>query len=191
MKIKKRLDVLLTERLYTDSRAKAQAIIMAGQVYVDGQKADKPGMTVKTDDILEVRANPLKYVSRGGYKLEKAMELWQVPIEGKICMDVGSSTGGFTDCMLQNGAKKVYSVDVGHGQLDWKLRNDERVVCMEKTNIRNVTPEHLGEPIDFSSIDVSFISLSVATTPLRREPYVGTYRTVLPPRIHIPFRPAV
>ncbi len=160
MSSKERLDVLLVNRGLADSREKAKAIIMSGNVYVDGQKEDKAGSSFNETVNIEVRGNTLKYVSRGGLKLEKAMENFDVTIEGKICMDVGSSTGGFTDCMLQNGAVKVYSVDVGHGQLAWKLRNDERVVCMEKTNIRYVTPEDIADKIDFSSIDVSFISLA-------------------------------
>ena len=147
MSSKERLDVLLVNRGLADSREKAKAIIMSGNVYVDGQKEDKAGSSFNETVNIEVRGNTLKYVSRGGLKLEKAMENFDVTIEGKICMDVGSSTGGFTDCMLQNGAVKVYSVDVGHGQLAWKLRNDERVVCMEKTNIRYVTPEDIADKI--------------------------------------------
>ena len=165
--MKERLDVLLVQQGYASSREKAKAIIMAGQVYVDGQKEDKAGSMFKEEAKIEVRGNTLKYVSRGGLKLEKAMSHFAVTLEGKVCMDVGASTGGFTDCMLQNGAVKVYSVDVGHGQLDWKLRNDPRVVCMEKTNIRYVTPEDIGEPVDFSSIDVSFISLTKVLMPIR------------------------
>ena len=157
---KERLDVLLVSRGLAESREKAKAIIMSGNVYVDGQKEDKAGSNFPAEAVIEVRGNTLKYVSRGGLKLEKAMENFDVTLAGKICMDVGSSTGGFTDCMLQNGAVKVYSVDVGHGQLAWKLRNDERVVCMEKTNIRYVTPEDVADKINFSSIDVSFISLT-------------------------------
>jgi len=140
---------------------------MAGEVYVNGQKEDKAGSMFAETAKLEVRGKTLPYVSRGGLKLEKAMKNFGVELEGKVCMDVGASTGGFTDCMLQNGAVKVYSVDVGHGQLDWKLRNDERVVCMEKTNIRYVTPEDIEEPVDFSSIDVSFISLTKVLLPVR------------------------
>ena len=158
--MKERLDVLLVKRNLAESREKAKAVIMSGIVYVDGQKEDKAGSMFDETANVEVRGTTLKYVSRGGLKLEKAMTHFGVTLEGKICMDVGASTGGFTDCMLQNGAVKVYSVDVGHGQLAWKLRNDERVVCMEKTNIRYVTPEDIGEPVDFSSIDVSFISLT-------------------------------
>lgn len=165
--MKERLDVLLVQQGYATSREKAKAIIMAGQVYVDGQKEDKAGSMFKEEAKIEVRGNTLKYVSRGGLKLEKAMSHFAVTLEGKVCMDVGASTGGFTDCMLQNGAVKVYSVDVGHGQLDWKLRNDPRVVCMEKTNIRYVTPEDIEEPVDFSSIDVSFISLTKVLLPVR------------------------
>ena len=164
---KERLDVLLVNRGLAESREKAKVIIMSGNVYVEGQKEDKAGSTFVDTANIEVRGNTLKYVSRGGLKLEKAMENFDVTIEGKVCMDVGSSTGGFTDCMLQNGAVKVYSVDVGHGQLAWKLRNDERVVCMEKTNIRYVTPEDVADKIDFSSIDVSFISLTKVLLPVK------------------------
>lgn len=164
---KERLDVLLVNRGLAESREKSKAIIMSGNVYVEGQKEDKAGSTFADTANIEVRGTTLKYVSRGGLKLEKAMENFDVTIKGKICMDVGSSTGGFTDCMLQNGAVKVYSVDVGHGQLAWKLRNDERVVCMEKTNIRYVTPEDVADKIDFSSIDVSFISLTKVLLPVK------------------------
>ena len=164
---KERLDVLLVNRGLAESREKAKAIIMSGNVYVEGQKEDKAGSTFADTANIEVRGSTLKYVSRGGLKLEKAMENFDVTIKGKICMDVGSSTGGFTDCMLQNGAVKVYSVDVGHGQLARKLRNDERVVCMEKTNIRYVTPEDVADKIDFSSIDVSFISLTKVLLPVK------------------------
>lgn len=164
---KERLDVLLVNRGLAASREKAKAIIMSGNVYVDGQKEDKAGSNFNENAVIEVRGNTLKYVSRGGLKLEKAMECFDVEIQGKVCMDVGSSTGGFTDCMLQNGAVKVYAVDVGHGQLDWKLRNDERVVCMEKTNIRYVTPQDIADRIDFSSIDVSFISLTKVLGPVK------------------------
>ena len=157
--MKERLDVLLVKKGLAESREKAKAIIMSGIVYVDNNKEDKAGQTFNEDALIEVRGNTLRYVSRGGLKLEKAMNCFGVTIEGKIAMDVGASTGGFTDCMLQNGAMKVYSVDVGHGQLAWKLRNDERVVCMEKTNIRYVTPDDVADKIDFASIDVSFISL--------------------------------
>lgn len=164
---KERLDVLLVSRGLAESREKAKAIIMSGNVYVDGQKEDKAGSNFPAEAVIEVRGNTLKYVSRGGLKLEKAMENFDVTLAGKICMDVGSSTGGFTDCMLQNGAVKVYAVDVGHGQLAWKLRNDERVVCMEKTNIRYVTPEDIADKINFSSIDVSFISLTKVLGPVK------------------------
>ena len=140
---------------------------MAGQVFVDGQRVDKAGAPVTEARAIEVRGRALPYVSRGGLKLEKAMDRFGVRLDGKICMDVGASTGGFTDCMLQNGAVKVFAIDVGHGQLDWKLRQDERVVCMEKTNIRYVTPEDIEEPVDFSSIDVSFISLTKVLLPVR------------------------
>ena len=164
---KELLDVLLVSRGLAESREKAKAIIMSGNVYVDGQKEDKAGSNFPTEAVIEVRGNTLKYVSRGGLKLEKAMENFDVTLAGKICMDVGSSTGGFTDCLLQNGAVKVYAVDVGHGQLAWKLRNDERVVCMEKTNIRYVTPEDVADKINFSSIDVSFISLTKVLGPVK------------------------
>ena len=165
--MKERLDVLLVNRGLAASREKAKAVIMAGIVYVDGQKEDKAGATFVDTVNIEVRGNTLKYVSRGGLKLEKAMSHFGLSLEGKVCMDVGASTGGFTDCMLQNGAVKVYSIDVGHGQLDWKLRNDPRVVGMERTNIRYVTPEDIGEPASFVSIDVSFISLTKVLTPVR------------------------
>ena len=165
--MKKRLDIMMVEQGLAPSREKAKAYIMAGEVYVNGQKEDKAGSMFAETVKLEVRGKTLPYVSRGGLKLEKAMKNFGVELEGKVCMDVGASTGGFTDCMLQNGAVKVYSVDVGHGQLDWKLRNDERVVCMEKTNIRYVTPEDIEEPVDFSSIDVSFISLTKVLLPVR------------------------
>lgn len=165
--MKERLDVLLVSRGLAASREKAKAVIMAGCVYVNGQKEDKAGSMFPETADLEVRGNTLKYVSRGGLKLEKAMENFDITLEGRVCMDVGASTGGFTDCMLQNGAVKVYSVDVGHGQLDWKLRNDARVVCMEKTNIRYVLPEDMDTPVDFASIDVSFISLTKVLFPVR------------------------
>ena len=166
--MKERLDVILVEQGYASSREKAKAIIMSGNVYVNGQKEDKAGTTFDlTKCKLEVRGNTLKYVSRGGLKLEKAMQTWKFPLEGKTCMDVGASTGGFTDCMLQNGASRVYSVDVGHGQLDWKLRNDERVVCMEQTNFRYLKPEDVPENLDFISVDVSFISLTKILIPAR------------------------
>lgn len=165
--MKERLDVLLVKRNLAASREKAKAVIMSGNVYVDGQKEDKPGTAFKEEAVIEVRGNTMPYVSRGGLKLEKALNLFAVTVEGKICTDVGASTGGFTDCMLKNGAAKVYAIDVGRGQLDWKLRQDARVVCMEKTNIRYVKPEDIGEPVDFSSIDVSFISLRKVLLPIR------------------------
>ena len=165
--MKKRLDMMLVERALAPSREKAKAYIMAGQVYVDGQKEDKAGSMFTETVKVEVRGNTLPYVSRGGLKLEKAMNEFDVSLEGKVCMDVGASTGGFTDCMLQNGGVKVYSIDVGYGQLDWKLRNDPRVVCMEKINIRYVVPEDIQEKPAFSSIDVSFISLTKVLGPVR------------------------
>lgn len=165
--MKERLDVLLVNRKLADSREKAKAIIMSGIVYVNGQKEDKAGSMFDVYAGIEVRGSTLKYVSRGGLKLEKAMENFPIELNNKICMDVGSSTGGFTDCMLMNGASKVYSVDVGHGQLAWKLRQDERVVVMEKTNIRYVTPDGIPDRIDFSSIDISFISLTKVLLPVK------------------------
>ena len=173
--MKERLDVLLVKRNLAESREKAKAVIMSGIVYVDGQKEDKAGSMFDETANVEVRGTTLKYVSRGGLKLEKVRSVinatgvthFGVTLEEKICMDVGASTGGFTDCMLQNGAVKVYSVDVGHGQLAWKLRNDERVVCMEKTNIRYVTPEEIPDRIQFVSIDVSFISLTKVLGPVK------------------------
>jgi len=161
VKVKKRLDVLLTEQGYADTRSKAQAIIMSGQVYVNGQKADKPGVSYEETVELEVRGAVCPYVSRGGLKLEKALRDFGVKPEGYVCSDSGASTGGFTDCLLQQGAKKVFAIDVGYGQLDWKIRSDPRVVVMERTNIRYVTPDQLGEPLDLSVIDVSFISLKI------------------------------
>ena len=158
--MKQRLDLLMMERNMAPSREKAKALIMAGVVFVDGQREDKAGTMIPDTAEIIVKDNSLKYVSRGGLKLEKSINEFNVDVNGKVCMDVGSSTGGFTDCMLQNGAVKVYAIDVGRGQLDWKLRNDERVVSMEKTNIRYVLPEHLDDVPEFSSIDVSFISLS-------------------------------
>lgn len=157
---KERLDILLVKRGLAQSREKAKAVIMTGNVFVGGQREDKAGSTFPENAAIEVRGTPMKYVSRGGYKLEKAMELWQISLENRICMDVGSSTGGFTDCMLQNGALRVYAIDVGTNQLAWKLRQDERVVSMEKTNIRYVTHDDVPEEIAFSSIDVAFISLT-------------------------------
>ena len=154
---KKRLDVMMVERGLAESREKAKAIIMSGIVYVDNEKEDKAGSTFAEEVQIEVRGKTLAYVSRGGLKLEKAMQVFPIKLDGKVCMDVGASTGGFTDCMLQNGAVKVYSVDVGHGQLAWKLRQDERVVCMEKTNIRYVKPEDIEELVSFASVDVSSI----------------------------------
>lgn len=165
--MKERLDVLLVKRNLAPSREKAKAVIMAGSVLVDGQREDKAGAMFPETVQITVKGNTLPYVSRGGLKLEKAMTHFGLSLEGRVCMDVGASTGGFTDCMLQNGAVKVYSVDVGHGQLDWKLRNDERVVCMERTNIRYVTPEDIAEPVQFVSIDVSFISLTKVLLPVR------------------------
>lgn len=165
--MKERLDVLLVKKGLAISREKAKAVIMSGNVYVEGQKEDKPGTAFAEEVRIEVRGRTLPYVSRGGLKLEKALKGFDVTVEGKICTDVGASTGGFTDCMLQNGAVRVYAIDVGRGQLDWKLRQDSRVVCMEKTNIRYVTPEDIGEPIEFSSVDVSFISLTKVLMPIR------------------------
>lgn len=165
---KERLDVLMVQRNLAESREKAKALIMSGIVYVNGQKEDKAGTSFEETVQIEVRGSTLKYVSRGGLKLEKAMSRFGVQLAGKVCMDVGASTGGFTDCMLQNGAVKVYAVDVGHGQLAWKLRNDDRVICMEKTNIRYVTPEDIGDRIEFSSIDVSFISLTKVLGPVKQ-----------------------
>lgn len=164
--MKERLDVLLVKRNLAESREKAKAIIMSGNVFVDGEREDKAGTSFSDDVSIEIKGHTLPYVSRGGLKLEKAIQNFDVSVEGKVCTDVGSSTGGFTDCMLQNGAVKVFAIDVGRGQLAWKLRQDERVVCMEKTNIRYVLPEDLGEPIDFSSIDVSFISLTKVLLPI-------------------------
>ncbi len=161
MKIKKRLDVLLVERAFAETRTKAQAIIMSGLVYVDGQKADKPGVSYEESVAIEVRTGGCPYVSRGGLKLEKALRDFGVNPTGYVCSDSGASTGGFTDCLLQQGASKVFAIDVGYGQLDWKIRSDPRVVVMERTNVRYVTPEDLGEPLDLSVIDVSFISLRI------------------------------
>ena len=162
MKNKKRLDVLLVEQMYAETRSKAQAIIMAGLVYVNGQKADKAGMSFDADTAqIEVRGQACPYVSRGGLKLEKALRDFGVDPTGFVCSDSGCSTGGFTDCLLQQGASKVFAIDVGYGELNWKIRNDPRVVVMERTNIRYVTPEDIGEPLDLSVIDVSFISLRI------------------------------
>ena len=166
--MKKRLDILVFEKGFAESREKAKAIIMAGQVYVDNQKADKCGAAYEESAKLEVRGSVLKYVSRGGLKLEKAIANFGLDLNGKTAMDIGASTGGFTDCMLQNGAKKVYSIDVGYGQLAWKLRTDERVVNLERTNMRKVTREQVPDPIDFFSVDVSFISLRLIL-PVARE----------------------
>ena len=160
MKEKERLDVLLVNRGLAPSREKAKALIMAGQVFVDNEREDKAGSVFPSTVQIEIHGDTLKYVSRGGLKLEKAMAEFPIDLTGKICMDIGASTGGFTDCMLQNFAAKVYAVDVGYGQFAWKLRQDERVVCMEKTNIRYVTPEDIDDVLDFASVDVSFISLS-------------------------------
>ncbi len=173
-KMKERLDVILVNQGYAPSREKAKAIIMSGNVYVNGQKEDKAGTSFDVSKIqLEVRGSSLKYVSRGGLKLEKAMEQWEFALEGCVCMDIGSSTGGFTDCMLQNGASKVYAVDVGHGQLAWKLRNDERVVCMEQTNFRYMVRDDISDDLDFASVDVSFISLTKILIPARNLLKVG------------------
>ena len=159
--LKKRLDVMLVERGLATGRDKAKAMIMAGQVYVDTFKADKPGTEYLDDILIEVRGGSLRYVSRGGLKLARALECFPIDLQGAVCADIGASTGGFTDCMLQNGASKVYAIDVGYGQLAWKLRQDERVVVMERTNIRHVKPEQLEEQPDFLSVDVSFISLAL------------------------------
>lgn len=168
MSKKKRLDIAVFEQGYAPSREKAKAVIMAGQVYVNNQKVDKAGFELKEDDVLEVRGNTLKYVSRGGLKLEKAMQCFPIDISGKICMDVGASTGGFTDCMLMNGASKVYSIDVGYGQLAWKLRCDDRVVNLERTNFRYVDEAQITDEMDFASVDVSFISLKLIFPNLKK-----------------------
>ena len=166
--MKERLDVILVSRGYAGSREKAKAVIMAGSVFVDGQREDKAGSTFDPEKIhLEVRDAGLKYVSRGGLKLEKAVEAFSLKLSSCICMDIGASTGGFTDCMLQNGAKKVYAIDVGHGQLAWKLREDERVICMERTNFRYIQKADIPEEPDFASVDVSFISLTKILLPAR------------------------
>lgn len=171
--MKERLDVLLYKQGLAESREKAKAVIMAGSVFVNGQREDKAGALFEEDKVkIELHGTPLKYVSRGGLKLEKAVQVFGLKFDGMVCMDIGASTGGFTDCMLQNGAVRVYSIDVGHGQLAWKLRNDERVICMEKTNFRYIKPEDISDPIDFASVDVSFISLSKilpAAYPLLKE----------------------
>ena len=165
--MKERLDVLLVKQGLAPSREKAKAIIMSGNVFVAGQREDKAGSVFDEAAVITVKENPLKYVSRGGLKLEKAMQCFPITLAGSVCMDIGASTGGFTDCMLQSGAAKVYSVDVGHGQLAWKLRNDERVVCMEKTNFRYMVPSDIQDALDFASVDVSFISLSKILIPAR------------------------
>jgi 23S rRNA (cytidine1920-2'-O)/16S rRNA (cytidine1409-2'-O)-methyltransferase len=165
--LKERLDVLLVQRQLAPSREKAKAMIMEGNVYVNDQKEDKAGATFDVEAQIEIRGKTLGYVSRGGLKLEKAMREFDLSLEGLVCMDIGASTGGFTDCMLQSGAAKVYAVDVGYGQFAWKLRQDARVVCMEKTNIRYVTPDDIGEPLDFASVDVSFISLTKVLEPAK------------------------
>lgn len=159
--MKERLDILLVKRGLAPSREKAKAMIMEGNVFVENQREDKAGTSIPENAKIEIKGNTLKYVSRGGLKLEKAMNHFDIELQNKVCMDIGASTGGFTDCMLQNGASKVYAVDVGYGQFAWKLRTDERVVCMEKTNIRYVTPEDIGEAVAFASVDVSFISLGL------------------------------
>lgn len=165
--MKERLDVLLVNRGLAPSREKAKTMIMEGNVFVNNNREDKAGSCFPDDCQIEIHGTVLKYVSRGGLKLEKAMKHFDISLEGCVCMDIGASTGGFTDCMLQNGAKKVFAVDVGYGQFAWKLRQDERVVCMEKTNIRYVTPEQIGEALDFASVDVSFISLTKVLGPAR------------------------
>ena len=184
MKIKKRLDVLLTEQLYAETRSKAQAIIMAGQVYVNGQKADKPGVSYEENVQIEVRGQTCPYVSRGGLKLEKALRDFGVKPEGFVCSDSGASTGGFTDCLLQQGASKVFAIDVGYGQLDWKIRSAPRVVVMERTNTRYVTPEDLGEPLDLSVIDVSFIGLEIVLPTIKTllKPEAGQVLCLIKPQ---------
>ena len=165
--MKERLDVLLVNRGLAPSREKAKTMIMEGNVFVNNNREDKAGSTFPDDCNIEIHGKTLQYVSRGGLKLEKAMKHFDITMDGKVCMDIGASTGGFTDCMLQNGAKKVYAVDVGYGQFAWKLRQDERVVCMEKTNIRYVTPNDIDDELDFASVDVSFISLTKVLGPAR------------------------
>lgn len=165
--MKERLDVLLVNRGLAPSREKAKAMIMEGNVFVNNNREDKAGSTFPDDCNIEIHGKTLQYVSRGGLKLEKAMKHFDITLNDKICMDIGASTGGFTDCMLQNGASKVYAVDVGYGQFAWKLRQDERVVCMEKTNIRYVTPQDIADALDFASVDVSFISLTKVLIPAR------------------------
>lgn len=176
---KVRLDAFLVDSGLAESREKAKAYIMAGIVFVNNQKADKPGTTIKPDDIVEMRGATLKYVSRGGLKLEKAMECFPIDLTDKICADIGASTGGFTDCMLQNGAKKVYAIDVGYGQLAWKLRCDERVINLERTNFRYVTCEQIPEKLDFASVDVSFISLSLILPVMAKLLKDGAYAVCL------------
>ena len=163
--MKERLDVLLVKQGLSESREKAKTLIMEGNVFIKGQREDKPGAMFDDQTVIEIKGKVLPYVSRGGLKLEKAMQVFPITLTGAVCMDIGASTGGFTDCMLQNGAKKVYSIDVGYGQLAWKLRQDERVICMEKTNFRYVTREQIPEEIDFASVDVSFISLTKILLP--------------------------
>ncbi len=165
--MKERLDVLLVQKGLAPSREKAKAMIMEGNVFVDNQREDKAGTFFDPSVNIEIHGNTLRYVSRGGLKLEKAMAQFGITLDDKVCMDIGASTGGFTDCMLQNGAKKVYAVDVGYGQFAWKLRQDPRVVCMEKTNIRYVTPEDIGDALNFASVDVSFISLTKVLGPAK------------------------
>ena len=165
--MKERLDILLVKKGLAPSREKAKTMIMEGNVFVDNNREDKAGSSFDENAKIEIKGNTLKYVSRGGLKLEKAMTHFGITLDGKVCMDIGASTGGFTDCMLQNGASKVYAVDVGYGQFAWKLRQDERVVCMEKTNIRYVTPEDIADRLDFASVDVSFISLTKVLGPAK------------------------
>ena len=184
MKTKKRLDVLLVERGFVESRAKAQAVIMSGAVYVTGQKADKPGISYEETVDIEVRGASCPYVSRGGLKLEKALREFGVDPTGYVCSDSGASTGGFTDCLLQQGASKVFAIDVGYGQLDWKIRSDPRVVVMERTNVRYVTPEQLGEPLDLSVVDVSFISLKIVLPVIKEllKPAAGQVLCLIKPQ---------
>ena len=184
MKVKKRLDVLLVEHGYAETRTKAQAIIMSGLVYVAGQKADKPGVSYEENISIEVRTGGCPYVSRGGLKLEKALRDFGVDPTGYVCSDSGASTGGFTDCLLQQGASKVFAIDVGYGQLDWKIRSDPRVVVMERTNIRYVTPEDLGEPLDLSVIDVSFIGLEIVLPTIKTllKPEAGQVLCLIKPQ---------
>ena len=178
--MKERLDILLVQKGLAPSREKAKAMIMEGNVFINNNREDKAGTMFDENVEIEIKGNTLKYASRGGLKLEKAMTHFGITLDEKVCMDIGASTGGFTDCMLQNGAKKVYAVDVGYGQLAWKLRQDERVVCMEKTNIRYVTPEDIADKLDFASVDVSFISLTKVLGPARA---LLTTRRSLPSQI--------